>query len=72
MTNPTFDPNPALFWWEHLTAAQRSFIIARSQDLKINSEIPNLTQYWYSRALSEDLHKLPGWPETRIENMRKM
>ena len=63
-----YDPNPAQYWWDHLTYRQRSFL----SNLQSCQDDKTKEQYWYSRSQTEDLHKLPGWPETSIDDMRSV
>ena len=62
-----YDPNPALFWWEHLTKDQRAFLLAEIDGFMISlNEVDSeaAADYWYDRSQLEDLHRLSGWPET--------
>jgi hypothetical protein len=61
MTRP-YDPDLALFWWEHLTKEQRAF-------LEDNWGQNYTIQEWYEFSLKDDLQgfkRLSGesWPTT--------
>jgi|688.fasta_scaffold590764_3 hypothetical protein len=70
-----YNPNAALYWWEHLTKQQRRFLTNFILDNPIPDKIirsHELPEYWYSRSQTEDLHKLDGWPETSLNDMRNI
>jgi len=70
--NP-YNPDPATYWWEHLSSAQRRFLADNwGRNYSINEwyELVNST----NPHLRIDLHSLKGingesWPETTVEDL---
>jgi len=70
-----------LLWWESLTSPQRKFLIDQYIFNHFNEQTNTLTvdevreymiHYWYGYSLGCDIHKIQGWPETTIDDMRKI
>jgi hypothetical protein len=63
--------NPAQYWWDHLTRKQQLFLLSHPMPTsytKLEQEI----EVWYQFALTNDLHSLPNFPETSIDDLRKI
>lgn len=74
MTRP-YEPHPELFWWNHLTHQQRSYLTSLSPPIPVNliDSLENAKILaWYEYAQSSDLHKLPGWPETTEFDLQRL
>lgn len=74
MHNLNFLP-PVQYWWDHLTRKQQLFLL--SQPIPASLYIYNATEeekikIWYEYSLNADLHSLSGWPETTMEDLRKV
>lgn len=63
------------FWWNHLTRKQQLFLL--KQPIPCSLYAGNLTEderitFWFNHALTNDLHDLPDFPETSIDDLRKI
>jgi len=62
--------NPAQYWWDHLTRRQQLFLL--SQPIPASATEDERIKIWYQFALTNDLHSLPNFPETSIDDLRKI
>ena len=75
VSNKVTDLNIPSIWWQSLSTKQRKFLTDFYNKGKLKVMEPTnveLFQYWYSMAQVTDLHKLPGWPETSVDDMRSI
>jgi hypothetical protein len=67
--------NPAQYWWDHLTRKQQLFLL--SYPIPASLYLYKATEderikIWYNFALTNDLHSLRDFPETSIDDLRRI